>query len=109
MYNWYPSIEPSSLLQGSRRSIHLEETTPFCRPDQTIGPGSLVPSYKHLLPRTHLVDKQEKVFITSVQMSYENARGQLFIYPYKAFKHTFDTKSTDLIKMVAVYVCIYPE
>ena len=28
----------------------------------------------------------------------------------KIFKtHTFDTKSTDLIKMVAVYVRIYPE
>jgi len=30
-------IESSSLLQGSHRSIHLEDSTPFCQPDQTRG------------------------------------------------------------------------
>ena len=33
-----PPIGHSSLLRGSHRSIHLEEPTPFCQPDQTIGP-----------------------------------------------------------------------
>ena len=66
-------IEPSNLLQGSHRSIHLEETTPFCQPDQTIGPILESSIRIAWLLRTHLVDKQEKVSITSVQMSYENA------------------------------------